>query len=378
MCVIAYSRAEPLLPRLLTGCYDSHMNDRPVSISITGGSVVTAVLILTGAWFIYDLRNLILVLVTAVVIASAIEPAVAALGRRKIPHVLAVLLLYVLLFGAFFGLFYFFIPTIFGELTNLIALLPGYLDTFNRWVEFDDYARLFGADAVPAISTTGLMEGLRNVLGAAGLFGNAFTAVANIFGGVLSFVLIVVFSFYFTVLRTGVDDFLYVVTPKRYQTYILDVWERSRRKIGLWMQGQLLLGVIVGVLVFLGLTILGVKHALLLAVLAGVFEIIPVFGPIFASIPAIALGFLDGGLTLGLLVVALYVIVQQFESHLIHPLVVTRVVGVPPLLVILSLIIGAQLAGFLGILLSIPVAATIQELVKDVKAGRFLAVETNE
>ena len=222
------------------------------------------------------------------------------------------------------------------------------------------------------------MEGLRNFLGEAGLFGNAFTAVANIFGGVLSFVLIVVFSFYFTVLRTCVDDFLYVVTPKKYQTYILDVWERSRRKIGLWMQGQLLLGVIVGVLVFLGLTILGVKHALLLAVIAGLFEIIPVFGPIFASVPAIALGLLDGGLTLALLVVALYAIVQQFENHLIHPLVVTRVVGVPPLLVILSLIIGAQLAGFLGILLSIPVAATIQELVKDVKAGRFLAVETNE
>ena len=144
------------------------------------------------------------------------------------------------------------------------------------------------------------------------------------------------------------------------------------------MQGQLLLAVIVGVLVFLGLTILGVKNALLLAVIAALFEIIPVFGPILAAVPAVALALLDGGLTLGLLVIALYVIVQQFESHLIHPLVVTRVVGVPPLLVILSIIVGAQLAGFLGILLSVPIAATIQELVKDVKAGRFLAVSPNE
>ena len=144
------------------------------------------------------------------------------------------------------------------------------------------------------------------------------------------------------------------------------------------MQGQLLLAVIVGVLVFLGLTILGVKHALLLAVVAAMFEIIPVFGPILAAVPAVALSFLDGGLTLGLLVIALYVIVQQFESHLIHPLVVTRVVGVPPLLVILSIIVGAQLAGFLGILLSVPIAATIQELVKDVKTGRFLAINSGD
>ena len=102
------------------------------------------------------------------------------------------------------------------------------------------------------------------------------------------------------------------------------------------------------------------------------------FGPILAAVPAVALSFLDGGLTLGLLVIALYVIVQQFESHLIHPLVVTRVVGVPPLLVILSIIVGAQLAGFLGILLSVPIAATIQELVKDVKTGRFLAINSGD
>jgi len=354
------------------------MKGGPVAISITGGTVVTTVLILAAAWLVFELRDLVLVLLTAIVLASAIEPAVAAFGRHKIPRVPAILLVYLLIFGSFFSIFYFFVPTLFGELTTLISSLPTHLDTFNRWGAFDEYARIFGVHAVPTISTASLMESVRGFLGAAGMFGNAFSAVANIFGGVLSFILIVVFSFYFTVIRNGIDDFLSVITPQRYQKYILDLGDRSRKKIGLWMQGQLLLAVIVGVLVFLGLTILGVKNALLLAVIAALFEIIPVFGPILAAVPAVALALLDGGLTLGLLVIALYVIVQQFESHLIHPLVVTRVVGVPPLLVILSIIVGAQLAGFLGILLSVPIAATIQELVKDVKAGRFLAVSPNE
>ncbi len=124
-------------------------------------------------------------------------------------------------------------------------------------------------------------------------------------------------------------------------------------------------------MVYLGLTILGVKHALVLAVIAAIFEIIPVFGPTLAAVPAVMIGFVDGGFTIGMLVIALYVIFQQFENHLIYPLVVTRVVGVPPLLVILALLIGAELAGFLGIILSVPVAATIQELARDIENGRL-------
>ena len=182
--------------------------------------------------------------------------------------------------------------------------------------------------------------------------------------------LIIVFSFYFAVVETGVDDFLRIIVPSNYRSYVLDLWRRSQKKIGLWMQGQILLAVIIGVLVYLGLTVLGIPHALLLAVLAALFELIPVFGPILASVPAILIGFVDGGLTLGLLVIAFYVIIQQFENHLIYPLVVTKVVGVPPLLVILALIIGAKLAGFLGILLSVPMAAAIQEFVTDIQNRR--------
>ena len=141
-------------------------------------------------------------------------------------------------------------------------------------------------------------------------------------------------------------------------------------KIGKWMQGQLLLGVLIGVLVYLGLTILGVPYALLLAVLAALFELIPLFGPILASIPAIALGFLQS-FSLGFMVVGLYVIIQQFENHLIYPLVVRKVVGVSPILVIISLIVGAKLAGFLGLILAVPIAAAIVEFTDDIQKDKL-------
>ena len=121
---------------------------------------------------------------------------------------------------------------------------------------------------------------------------------------------------------------------------------------------------------YLGLAILGVKYALTLALFAAIMELIPVFGPILSAIPAVIVALGTGETSLWLLVIGLYVIIQQFENHLIYPLVVTKVVGVPPLLVILALIVGAKLAGFLGIILSVPAAAVVQELVQDLERRR--------
>lgn len=354
------------------------MEGRNFNISITAGTVIKALFILALAWGIWMLRDLVLIVITAVVIASAVEPGIRALVARKLPRVIGVIIIYLVLLGTFFGLFYFFLPSLLVDFATFLSSLPQYLDSINRSGAFDQYANILGIPAPSTISPDQMMEGIRSVFDFSGTFSNAFTAASKIFGGVFSLILIFVFSFYFAVVETGVDDFLRIVTPKKHQAYVQGLWKRSQHKIGLWMQGQLILAVIIGVLVFLGLTILGVPHALLLAVIAGIFEIIPVFGPTLSAIPAVGIAFVDGGATLGLLTVALYVIAQQFENHLIYPLVVTRVVGVPPLLVILALIAGAELAGFLGIILSVPAAATLQELVKDYESGKLSLAGKND
>ncbi len=347
------------------------MEDRQLNISITAGAVVKIIFILVIAWAVFLLRNVVLDVLTAIVIASAIEPGVGGLVRRKVPRILAVISIYLLFFIVFFGIFYFFLPSVLEDFATFISSLPTYLDAFSRSHAFDTYANILGISGPSALSVDELMGSIRSALNLGDAFGNAFSAASHIFGGVFSFIIIIVFSFYFAVIETGVDDFLRVIAPRKHQAYILGLWRRSQHKIGLWMQGQLLLAVIMGVLVYLGLTILGVKHALMLAVIAAIFEIIPVFGPTLSAVPAVTIAFVDGGATLGFLTIALYVIAQQFENHLIYPLVVTRVVGVPPLLVILALIVGAELAGFLGVILSVPVAATIQELAHDIETGRL-------
>lgn len=341
------------------------------TFSITTGTIVKTLFILAGAWLLYQLLDLVLVILTAVVIASAIEPGVRALHHYRVPRLLGVILIYLTIIITFLGLFYLFLPFVLQDVATFLAALPSYVGRFGNVGMFGEFASILGVPVPEVSSASALLEQVRGALNATGAFENAFSAASSVFGGFFSFILIIVFSFYFAVNETGVSDFLRFIVPRNYENYVLDLWQRSRRKIGLWMQGQLILGLIMGVFVYLALTIIGIEHALLLAVLAAVFEIIPVFGPTLAAAPAVVIGFVDGGFTMGLVVIAVYVILQQFENHLLYPLVVTKVVGVPPLLVILALIIGAKLAGFLGILLAVPAAAAVQELVRDVEMRKF-------
>lgn len=337
------------------------------TIEITTGTIVRIILAVLVVAFLFYLRDLVLIILTAVVIASAIEPGVMRLKKWKISRLPAVLVMYLLVALAVFSMFYFLVPPLLDdtisflntlpekltviEKTSIEGIIPGNFNQFNDLVPLKD-----------------VFENVRSI--ATDLSGGIFKTTSVLFGGVLAFVLIIVLSFYFAVQETGVDDFLRVVTPAKHQTYVLSLWKRSQVKIGLWMQGQLLLAIIVGVLTYLGLVILGVPYALFLALLMAMFELIPVFGPILGAIPAVIVAFATGGVSLGFFTVGLYLIIQQFENHLIYPLVVRKVVGVPPLLVIIGLIVGAELAGFLGIILSVPVAAAVKEYIDDINKAK--------
>jgi predicted PurR-regulated permease PerM len=329
--------------------------NKSLTINITAATVVKILAILGVTALVWYLRELVLILVTAIVIASAVDPAAKSLHRIKIPRVFAVVIVYILFIGLFAGIIYAFIPPLLNETSGLLTDMPSLVEMIEQSE---------GLGSLPA--GMNLSDTAASVNQFISQFsGNMFSMVSNIFGGMFTFILILVFSFYFAVQERSIQDFIRVIIPRGNEEYAIDLWARSQKKIGLWMQGQVLLAVIIGTLTFLGLTIIGVKYALLLAVLAGVFELIPVFGPILAGIPAVLVAFVTGGPALAGIVLALYLIIQQFENHLIYPLVVTKVVGVPPLIVIISLIVGAQMAGFLGILLSVPLAAVLQEVVKD-------------
>lgn len=338
---------------------------KEIRVSITSGTILTALIIVVGAYLFWVLRDLALLVLTAIVISSAIEPQVAFLIRYRLPRFIAALVVYVVAFGSIFVLLYFFFPPIISDATNFLSAVPRYLDTINAPSQFSTFAQAtgFGGGQHEIQAFIQTLLSFQNVFLAGS--GGVLQLFVTFFGGIFSLVLVITLSFYFALQDTGVDDFLRMVMPVAYENYSVDLWKRSQKKIGLWMQGQILLSFIVAVLVYLGLLIIGIPYALLLSVFTGMAEIIPIFGSLIAGTVAVIVGYSDGGISLALIVLGLYVVVNQFESNLIYPLIVKKIVGVPPLLVIVALIAGYTLAGFLGALLSVPLAAIALEFISD-------------
>lgn len=337
------------------------MDPKKVAVSITSGTMIRVLVVAAAAFALWQLSTLVLLLLSAIVIASAAEPGVQFFMKRKFPRPLAVVSVYALVLALLAALVWFFVPPMLSEASSLLAVLPQYLS------QVKDFSVPFLTNAGgPTLTDT--LSSLQNAFVNTGA--GVLSFIASIFGGALYFMITIVISIYFSLQETGIDDFLRLITPEQHRDYVQSLWKRSQRKIGLWMQGQLLLSIIITVLLFLGLSLLGIPYALVLAIFAGVMELIPVFGSLVAAVPGIAVALVTGDLTTAGIVAGLYLVVNQFQAHLIYPLVVKKVVGVAPILVIIALIAGGQLAGFLGVLLSVPVAAAVQELVNDIQKRR--------
>ncbi|KKQ78060.1 MAG: hypothetical protein UT00_C0002G0058 [Parcubacteria group bacterium GW2011_GWA1_38_7] len=325
----------------------------------------------------YYLRDIVLVVLLAVIIASAVEPGTQWFLRLGIPRIISVLFIYSVAVMSLVLMFYFLFLPLLNQSATLLSTLPGYLGELQVWNPLSNTEFFSSNSAVEGFSKTfSLSQIVEQINTTVSSLSNGFFSTAStVFGGILSFLLVVVLSFYLSVESDGVSNFLRIVTPAKNEKYVLGLWKRSQHKIGLWMQGQVVLAIIIAMLVFLGLTLMRIDNALLLAVLAGMFEIIPIFGPILAAIPAVTLALVSNGMTSALLVVGLYIIIQQFENQLIYPLVVRKIVGVPPLVSILALIVGYKLAGFVGLLISVPLATMLIEFLNDVEKNKTAEAE---
>lgn len=358
-------------------------NPKNITVTISTNTIIKVILFGLLLVALYFLRNFVLVILTSVVIASFIRSAVRRLGKFGKHKTLSVVLIYLVSIFILVLIFYLFVPVLVVETSNLVSSISEFLSESDLIHKIQEggltQAKTFMESLSEKISFEELITNTRDFV--SNLSSGFFQTLSLIFGGFINFIFIIVISFYLSIQKQGIENFLRIVTPAKHEEYVISLWDRSQRKIAYWIQGQMLLGILVGVLIYLGLTILGVQYALFIAVLAAIFELIP-FGMVLAAIPAISFAYLDGGLTLALMVTGFYIIVHQFESYLFVPLVIEKVVGISPLVVILSLLIGAQLAGFWGLILAIPVAVPIVEYMKDVQkrkkhANHFPARESS-
>ena len=326
------------------------------TIEISFRTILKVFLVIFLIIFAYFIRDILAIIFFALIIASAVSAPVRWLKKYHIPRILGVIIVYVTSITLLGLMLVLVIPPLANELRQLSEFIPQITERFSAGVEtFRQYAQQESQIQEFLLSLSKKLKQLRI---------NFLALTGNVVSGVAVFVATFVISFYLAVEEEGIKKFIQALTPKSQEAYAVQLWERTQKKLGRWLGAQLFLGFVIGLLTFIGLKILGLPYALSLAILAGIFELIPFVGPILAAIPAVIIAFIKSPF-LALLTIIVYVVIQQAEGNILVPKVMQKTVGINPVITIIVLLIGAKLAGIIGVLLAIPLAMLLAEFGKD-------------
>ena len=325
---------------------------------ISIGAILKIAVVAIVLALLYLALEVLIILFLAVIIASAVSLLAGALERYRIPRLFGVLLIYLGAIGVFGSVLYFIIPPIVEEIKQLAVVLPDYYETITRQI----FKTTTGISPDYAKDAQNMLLNLGDKIKE--FTSGIFNIASAVFGSAVSFVAISVISFYLSIQKKGVEDFLRLIIPQDQEEYVIDVWTRVEKKLGRWLQGQIILALIMGVMVFVGLTLIGVPYALLLGVIAGLLEIVPIAGPILSALVGVSMAVLISPF-LALLTLIFYIIVQQVENHILVPILMKKATGLNPVVVIVALLAGAKLGGVLGMLISVPLATIAGELLED-------------
>jgi predicted PurR-regulated permease PerM len=316
-------------------------------------------------YLVYLIRDILLILFVALIFSALIDPFANWFQKHKIPRSLAVLIIYIALFGALSLFITVLAPVVAEDVPQLISNVGVFVEDVQNNQALQDF--WVGVQSIPGSlgfeSSSQVVPAQGNV---ESTLSGVFSTVTGVFGGIFSFVLVLVMTFYMVSQEDPLKKIFRNVVPDEYVPYLTQLFKKMRLKLGAWLRGQIALSAIIGLLVFLGLFALDVRYAAVLGLLAAMMEFVPYLGPVFSAIPALLLAFSDGGMVKFVAVLIMYIIVQQMENHLLVPKVMQRAVGLNPIISIVALLIGAQLAGLVGVLLAIPVATALSVFLRDV------------
>lgn len=301
---------------------------------------------------LWQIRDFLVVLGVGLIVSTFIEDFVVRAEKIKIPRVVSVVAFYVLTFIIFAGVIVYLIPVISNEIGSLAQIYPelesvvGLNSIFNQ--------------SLSDLSPQGIIEIFQDTT-----IREQFSQQAlAVFGGVFNLVVIFIVSFYLSIQKDSIDHMLRIFTPLKYEELVISIWHRVQRKVGSWFRGQLVIALILVVLTYLGLSFMGLPYAFLLSVLAGLFGLVP-YGIFIAILPTIGIALSYGGGWMALYVIIFYFVLQQILDLALQPIIVKKLTGIPSLMVILSITIGAKLFGVYGLFLAIPLALFVMEIIAE-------------
>lgn len=322
------------------------------TIDIAPSSIIMLLLVAFAVWLVFHVFDVLILIFLAMVLAAALSPLVTRL-ERWLPRWLGVLAILFGFIGTLSLSIYLLVPPVVGETKQLIeGFQSGRL-------------RLDGTIFGYQINSQQIADQLKqNFDQVTGSFGTIVGAAGSVVSGLFGVFTVVILALYILLDEKHLKQMVTNLAPPGYRKHTIKVASEIGEKMGAWLRGQLALGVLVGVVSYIGLWLFDVKFALPLAIFAGVTELLPIIGPFLGAGAAIIVAATDDW-TKALLIGGWYLVLQQIEAHILVPQVMKRALGLSPVVIVIALLIGAKLYGILGLVLSIPVAAALSVVINE-------------
>jgi predicted PurR-regulated permease PerM len=303
-----------------------------------------------GSQVVGRILHIVVVVLLAFVLAYALEPALSW-AQRILPRALAALLIYALALGLIGGGILLIAPPTIQQSEQLAVRLPGYLDQLNG------YQPLAGIDLASSIRAL-----------AQSMVASAVNVATAIAGGIVDTVLVLVLGFWFMVDGGRMAEVGIRLFPASQRDKARFVQDAVSQVVGAYIRGQLIMAGIIGLSAGIGSWLLGVRYPVLIGLLAFLFELIPMVGPILASLPAVIIS-LTEPLPLVFYVIVFFVVMQVIENNVLAPRITGGAVGLHPVAALLAIVVGADLGGVVGALFAVPVAGVASVLIAAVWKG---------
>ncbi len=333
-------------------------------------SSMPTVLLILGlllfGWFLFQIKQVLILLAFSCIIASALYPMVSRLRQRHLPRGISVLLFYLLFVLIFGGIIFLIVNVLIKEGEAFATQFPQYIESA---VQFIGQLPFFAQNQE---LTESISQNLQNIITQiARILASAFDYIFMAFNGILSLITILVLSYYMLTDARHFEAVILRLVPGNRQETAQRFMQNSASKIGNYVRGQLIVMTVVGVAVWLGLSLIGIPYAYILGIIAFFLEIVPIIGPIIAAAIGMLVALGQDPL-LAFWTALFYFLVQQVENYALVPKILGRSVELHPFWVLISVLTGATLAGVTGVLLSIPVAVIIRFLIEEFYIGEFL------
>lgn len=329
------------------------MNTFEIKVS----TIVKIILTFFAFAILYYIRGVFVYIILAFIISSAVSPLINFLERKKIPRILATILVYLLILLFFVFIFWFFIPPFVNQIQEVSTNLPIWLDNFQNIIQ--KYKNL----NLPPQLINGLESAISGLISKVSQiptkFFNLFSKISSALFG---FFFLVILSIYLSFEKDIDKRFAKFIFPKHKnrQDNIILFWNKAQEVISKWFQGYIISAIIVGLFVWISFSILGIQYSAIIAIISGFCEIIPLFGPTFALIVALILTSFQN-LHLLIWIVLIFLIIQQLDNYLFLPFIMRNRVQLNPLITLIAAFVGGKFGGILGMVAAIPICAVLVE-----------------